>query len=84
MQANHSPGPQPGVNHPPRSSTIRLWRLVARRRRSLLLAVAALPLFQTTGCIPDVLGALSLQLQLLVNGVIIEAANTIIQNLLHL
>jgi hypothetical protein len=43
-----------------------------------------MPLFQTTGCIPDLLGGLSFELQLLINNAVINAAGVIIQNLLHL
>ncbi|MFQ5429411.1 MAG: hypothetical protein ACE5E1_03785 [Phycisphaerae bacterium] len=53
-----------------------------RRRKALLLAVAALPLFQATGCFPDPLGALNFELQSLFNTVLINAVNTIVQNLL--
>jgi len=50
--------------------------------KSLLLAAAALPLFQATGCFPDPIGALNFELQSLVNNVLITAASTIINNLL--
>jgi len=50
----------------------------------IALVAAALPLFQTTGCYPDPIGALDFQLQLLINGVLINAINVIVQNLLHL
>jgi hypothetical protein len=84
MQTRAS-GERPGSRQ--RTSTFvgpGFWRFVVRRRRAVLLAMAALPLFQTTGCIPDWLGALSFQLQLLVNSVVINAAATVIQNILHL
>ena len=62
-----------------------VWRFTrSRPMRFLALAVAALPLFQTTGCFPDPLGALNFQLQLLVNTTLITAINTFVQNLLHL
>jgi len=61
------------------------WRLIRSRPfRFAALAVAALPLFQTTGCYPDPIGALNFQLQLLVNTTFITAFNTFVQNLLHL
>jgi len=50
--------------------------------RSLLIAAAALPLLQTTGCFPDPIGALNFELQSLVNNALITAASTIINNLL--
>ena len=84
MPANDPRQPQSPPNRAPCPSTLRLWRFVARRRRGLLLAFAAMPLFQTTGCIPDLLGGLSFELQLLINNAVINAASVIIQNLLHL
>lgn len=54
---------------------LRCWKPV-------VLLVAALPLFQTTGCFPDLLGALNFELQSLVNTTLITAVNTIIQNIL--
>ncbi len=63
----------------------RLIRLfLSRPARLIALAAAALPLFQATGCFPDPIGALNFQGQLLVDGVIIGAINTIVMNLLHL
>jgi hypothetical protein len=84
MQTNDSAERKPVCDRTSLFVSARMWRFVARRRRSLLLALAALPLFQTTGCIPDLLGGLSFQLQLLINTMVIEAANTVIQNILHL
>ncbi len=61
---------------------VRLYR--ARRVKMLLLAVAGLPLFQATGCFPDLFGALNFELQSLVNTVLIGAINVIVQNFLGL
>ncbi len=47
-----------------------------------LLVLAAMPVFQTTGCIPDILGALNFELQSLINTTLISAVNIIVQNLL--
>jgi hypothetical protein len=58
--------------------------VASRPARRITLAAAALPLFQTTGCYPDPIGALDFQLQLLINGVLINAVNIVVQNLLHL
>jgi hypothetical protein len=60
--------------------TSRRVRLLKR----LLLATASLPVLQTTGCFPDLLGALNFELQSLVNTTLINAANTVIQNVLGL
>jgi hypothetical protein len=60
-------------------SWLRVWR-----SRKLLLALAALPLFQTTGCFPDVVGATSFELQLLINGTLINAVNTVVRNIFGL
>ncbi|MFQ5411316.1 MAG: hypothetical protein ACE5EC_03435 [Phycisphaerae bacterium] len=54
------------------------------RRKGVLLAVAALPLFQTMGCFPDPIGALNFELQSLVNNALINAVNIVVQNLLGL
>jgi hypothetical protein len=64
------------------SKLLAVWR--CRKWKPVLLALAALPLFQTTGCIPDLLGALNFQLQALVNTTVLTAAQTIIQNILRL
>ena len=61
---------------------VRLYR--ARRVKTLLLAVAGLPLFQAAGCFPDLLGALNFELQSLVNTILIGAINVIVQNFLGL
>ena len=64
---------------------LRLARLLCWRPvRWAAIGVAALPVFQSTGCIPDPIGALNFQGQLLVSGVIIDAISTIVMNLLHL
>lgn len=57
---------------------------IRRRWRALGLAAAALPLFQTTGCFPDPIGALNFELQSLVNVTLINAVNIIVQNFLGL
>ncbi len=57
---------------------------VIRRWKPLLVAAAALPLFQTTGCFPDVIGALNFELQSMVNNMLINAVGTIIANILRL
>jgi len=63
----------------------RLLSSVSRSRRRLLAGlIAAVPVFQVTGCIPDVIGALNFQLQFLVNSVLIDAVNTIVRNILGL
>ena len=54
------------------------------RWRALILATAALPLFQATGCYPDLLGALNYELQSFVNTTSINAINTIVENILGL
>lgn len=54
------------------------------RIRRLALLIAALPLLQTTGCFPDLLGALNYELQMLVNSTLLNAVNIIIRNLLGL
>ena len=63
-----------------RSFLLRLY--TSRRWKSVLLGLAALPLFQTTGCYPDLIAGLSFELQSLVNKFVINAANIIIQNIL--
>ncbi|MBN2563877.1 MAG: hypothetical protein JXQ75_23425 [Phycisphaerae bacterium] len=60
------------------------WGRWGRWGKALLLAMAALPVFQTTACYPDFASALSFELQSLVNTVLIDAANIIIQNILGL
>lgn len=69
-------------NRPPHRRSFTL--MLARRLRALALLVAALPLFQATGCFPDPIGALNFELQSLVNVTLINAINTIVQNLLRL
>ena len=65
-----------------RSKLLVFWR--CRKWKPVLLALAALPLFQTTGCFPDLIGALNFELQALVDTTVLTAAQTIIQNLLRL
>jgi len=67
---------------PQRSKLLLFCR--SRKWKPVILAVAALPLFQTTGCFPDVIGALNFELQSLVNTTVLTAINTIIQNVLHM
>ena len=62
-----------------RTTWMRVWRL---RRWALLLAAA--PLFQTSGCYPDLLGGFNFTLQQLVNTTLITTLNTIVRNLLNL
>lgn len=62
---------------------LKLWS-IRRKGRALALAVAALPVCQATGCFPDPLGALSFELQSLINVTLINAFNTIILNLFNL
>ena len=65
-----------------RSKLLAIRRI--RKWKPLLLTLAALPLFQTTGCFPDLIGALNFELQALVNTTVLTAANTIIQNFLRM
>jgi hypothetical protein len=65
-----------------RSKLLVFWR--SRKWKPVILALAALPLFQTTGCIPDLIGALNFELQSLVNTTLLTAADTIIQNFLRM
>ncbi|HVP12038.1 MAG TPA: hypothetical protein VMV94_12725 [Phycisphaerae bacterium] len=65
-----------------RSKLLVFWR--SRMWKPVILTLAALPLFQVTGCFPDILGALNFELQALVNTTVLTAANTIIQNVLRL
>jgi hypothetical protein len=62
------------------------WSLAARlmRRRRLIAAAAALPLFQATGCFPDPIGAFNFELQSLINSVLIQTVTTIVENVLRL
>ena len=65
-----------------RKQARRLKRLVGLRRAAI--AVAALPLFQATGCYPDPLGALNFELQRLLSGTLVNAFNIIVRNILDL
>ncbi len=56
----------------------------SRRFKPWLLALAAMPLFQSLGCFSDFTIALNFELQSLVNTILINAANTVIQNILGL
>ncbi len=62
----------------------RIWVTIPRRLRYAGAAVAAFPLLQATGCYPDPIGALSFELQSLVNTVLLNAVNTVVANLLRL
>lgn len=69
----------------PRSSSAALRRAhLLRRARLALVAIAALPVFQTTGCFPDPVGALNFQLQNLVNATLIDWVSVIVQNFLRI
>lgn len=65
-----------------RSRARRLMKLL--RLRKALIGVAALPLFQATGCYPDPLGAVNFELQRLLSGTLISAFNIIVRNILDL
>lgn len=52
--------------------------------KKALLALAAVPLFQATGCYPDVLGAFNFELQRLLTGLLVDALDIIVRNLLNL
>lgn len=68
-----------------RPNIVTIWKCTRRRStRYIAMALAALPIFQATGCFPDPLGGLNFQLQLLLNTTLITAFNTLVQNLLHL
>lgn len=56
----------------------------ACRWKPLVLGLAALPVFQVAGCFPDPIAAISFELQSLINTVLINAVNTVIQNILGL
>ena len=63
----------------------RRWSLAARLvRRRWVAALAALPIFQATGCFPDPIGAVNFELQSLVNTVLIQTISTIVENVLRL
>jgi len=55
-----------------------------RRAKLAMIAIAALPMFQATGCFPDPIGALNFELQNLVNFTFIDWVNTIVQNVFRL
>ncbi|HWL92016.1 MAG TPA: hypothetical protein VNT79_00650 [Phycisphaerae bacterium] len=61
---------------------VRLY--TSRKARMLGTAMAAFPLCQTTGCFPDPIGALSFELQSLINTVLINTVAIVVQNLLGL
>lgn len=64
-------------------AALRRVRLL-RRAKLAMIAIAALPMFQATGCFPDPIGALNFELQNLVNFTLIDWVNTIVQNVFRL
>lgn len=78
MRRNHRRDSNPRVE---RSAAAIRWH---RRARKLLLAAAALPLLQGTGCFPDPIGALNFQLQQLVNTTLIDWVSVIVANIFRL
>ena len=67
---------------PRRRRAARLVRMFGWRR--ILLASAALPMLQATGCFPDPIGALNFELQRLLSNTLINAFNIIVRNILDL
>ena len=61
----------------------RRWLRLFGMKRGLL-ALAALPLFQATGCYPDPLGALNFELQRLLTSTLVNAFDIIVRNILNL
>lgn len=61
----------------------RLLVRIARKRRWVAL-LAALPLFQGTGCFPDPLGALNFELQSFINTTLIDIVSVLVANVLRL
>ena len=74
---------QPSGNRKSSRSGLRTVRLL-RRAKLALVAMAALPVFQATGCFPDPIGALNFELQNLVNVTLIDWVSIIVQNVLRL
>ena len=64
-----------------RARTIGSWY---RRARFAILALAAFPALQVPGCIPDPFGALNFEIQNFINITLIDAVNTIVQNIFRL
>ena len=64
-------------------AALRRVRLLQRAKLAMI-AIAALPMFQATGCFPDPIGALNFELQNLVNFTLIDWVNTIVQNVFRL
>jgi hypothetical protein len=62
----------------------RLHPRVVRRAKLLALIAATLPLAQFIGCLPDILGAFSFELQNLINNVIFQISNTFVRNLFRI
>jgi len=67
---------------PRRRRAARLVRMFGWRR--ILLASAALPMLQATGCFPDPIGAVNFELQRLISNTLINAFNIIVRNILDL
>ena len=55
-----------------------------RRAKVLALIAATLPLAQFIGCLPDIVGAFSFQVQSLINNVIFQVSNTLVRNLFNI
>lgn len=64
-------------------AALRRVRLLQRAKLAMI-AIAALPMLQATGCFPDPIGALNFELQNLVNFTLIDWVNTIVQNVFRL
>lgn len=55
-----------------------------RRAKILALVAALLPITQFIGCLPDIFGAFSFQLQSLINNAIFQVSNTLVRNLFNI
>lgn len=66
-----------GPRRPLRLKLLRCWR-------PTVLIVSTLGLCQLPVCFPDVLGAVNFELQNLITGVLLNAVNIVIRNLLGL
>jgi len=55
-----------------------------RRAKMLALIAAVLPLAQFIGCLPDIFGAFSFELQSLINNTIFQISNTFVRNLFNI
>ncbi len=74
---------RPGTRRPTRPFGL-LAFYTSRRFKPLLLGLAAMPLFQSLTCFSDFATALNFELRSLVNNMLINAASTVIQNILGL